>query len=92
MREPRPHLTEMTDEEWAFVAPYLTLIDAQSPQRTYDLCVMLHTLRWIVRVGAPWRLLPNLCRLGGADYQQTQRCLQAGCLEAIVNGLCSLLV
>ena len=36
-------------------APYLTLIDAQSPQRNYDVRLMCNALRNIVRAGAPWR-------------------------------------
>ena len=91
MRVPRPYPTEITDEEWTFVAPYLTLIDAQSPQRNYDLRLMFNALRWIVRAGAPWRLLPNDFPPWEAVYQQTQRWLHAGCFEAIVNDLRSIL-
>ncbi len=29
--------TDVSDEEWSFVAPYLTLIDEQAPQRHHDL-------------------------------------------------------
>ena len=33
-REPYP--TDVSDEEWAFVAPYLTLMDPEAPQRRHD--------------------------------------------------------
>jgi transposase len=29
--------TDVTDEEWAFVAPYLTLLTPDAPQRRHDL-------------------------------------------------------
>ena len=33
-REPYP--TDVSDEEWPFVAPYLTLMDPEAPQRRHD--------------------------------------------------------
>ena len=83
MRKPRPYPTEITDDAWAVVAPYLTVIATQSPQRQYDLRVMFNALRWIIRAGAPWRLLPNDFPPWEAVYQQTQRWLHGGCVEAI---------
>ena len=67
--------TDVTDEEWAFVAPYLTLMNEAAPQRRYDLREVFNALRWMVRAGAPWRLLPHECPPWPAVYQQTQcRC------------------
>jgi transposase len=51
--------SDVSDEEWAFVAPYLTLITPDAPQRVYELRAVLNGLRWIIRAGAPWRLMPN---------------------------------
>ena len=48
-------------------------------------------LRWLVRAGAPWRLMPNDLPPWAAVYQQTQRWLQAGVFEAIVQDLRRLL-
>jgi transposase len=80
------------DEEWSFAAPYLTLIDERSPQRQHDLREVFNVLRWIVRAGAPWRLLPgDLPPSGQAVYQQTRRWLQSGCFEAMVNDLRSII-
>ena len=31
-----PYPTDVTDEEWAFVAPYLTLMDPEAPLRRHD--------------------------------------------------------
>ena len=37
METRKPYPTDVTDEEWAFVAPYLTLLDPDAPQRRHDL-------------------------------------------------------
>ncbi len=75
--------TDVSDEEWYFAAPYLTLMNKDAPQRRYELREMFNALRWIVRAGAPWRLLPNDFPPWKLVYQQTQRWIQAGCFEAI---------
>ena len=38
----KPYPTDVTDEEWAFVAPYLTLLDLAAPQRRHDLREVLN--------------------------------------------------
>jgi transposase len=52
---------------------------------------VFHGLRWIVRAGAPWRMLPNDLPPWEAVYQQTQRWLTAGVFEAMVKDLRELL-
>jgi len=90
--EPRkPYPTDVSDEEWAFVAPYLTLMTSDAPQRDYSLREVFNATRWIVRAGAPWRYLPNDFPRWEAVYQQTQRWLKAGAFEAIVHDLRELL-
>lgn len=51
--------SDVSDEEWAFVAPYLALVHEDSPQRTHDLREVFNALHWIVRAGAPWRMMPS---------------------------------
>ncbi len=91
MQTHKPYPTDVSDEEWAFVAPYLILLPLDAAQRKYDLREVFNALRWIVRAGAPWRLLPNNFPPWPAVYQQTQRWLTAGCFEAIVHYLRMLL-
>jgi transposase len=83
----KPYPTDVSDEEWAFVVPYLTLMTAEAPQRTHELREVFNALRWLVRAGAPWRLLPTNFPPWAAVYQQTQRWLAAGVFEAIVHDL-----
>jgi transposase len=51
-------------DEWAFVAPYVTLMSEDAPQRTHPLREIFHGLRWMARAGVPWRMMPNGCRHG----------------------------
>ena len=87
----KPYPSDVSEDEWAFVAPYLTLMRPDAPQRTYDPREVFNALRWIVRAGAPWRMLPTNFPPWEAVYQQTQRWIKAGCFEAMVHDLRALL-
>ena len=91
METRKSYPSDVSDEEWAFVAPYLTLISSDAPQRQHDLREVFNALRWIVRTGAPWRMMPNDLPPWPAVYQQTQRWLAAGCFEAMAHDLRELL-
>jgi transposase len=41
----QPYPADVSDEEWAFVAPYLTLMTPDAPQRLYDLREVFNGLR-----------------------------------------------
>jgi transposase len=56
-------------------------------KRTYPLREVFNGLRWLVRAGAAWRMLPHDLPPWTVVYQQTQRWLRAGCFEAIVHDL-----
>jgi transposase len=79
--------TDVCDEEWAFVVPYLTLMKEEAPQRGYPLRQVFNALRWLARAGAPWRLLPHDFPPWHIVYQQVQRWIKAGCFEAMVHDL-----
>jgi transposase len=87
----KPYPSDVTDDEWDFVAPYLTLMDEGAPQRRHDLREAFNALRWLVRTGSPWRYLPNDLPPWAAVYQQTQRWLAAECFEAMADDLRALL-
>lgn len=42
--------SDVSDEEWAFIAPYLTLIGEQALQRKHDLREVYNGLRWLAPV------------------------------------------
>jgi transposase len=90
--QPRqPYPSDVTDDEWAFVAPYLTLMKEDAPQREHRLREVFNGLRWFVRAGASWRMMPHDLPPWHAVYQQTERWLAAGVFEAIVHDLRRLL-
>jgi len=51
--------SDVSDEEWALCAPYLVLMKEDAPQRTYPLRAVFNAVRYLVRAGCGWRLLPN---------------------------------
>lgn len=83
--------SDVSDEEWAFVAPYVTLMKPDAPQRDHDLREVFNGLRWIVRCGAQWRMMPNDLPPWHTVFQQTQRWIAAGVFEDIVNDLRAIL-
>lgn len=87
--EPRRYCypTDTTEEEWSFAAPYLTLLPEDAGQRRYALRASYDALRWIVRAGAAWRLLPGDFPPWHVVYDQARRWLAAGCFEAMAHDL-----
>ena len=79
--------SDVGDEEWAFIVPYLTLNRLDGDNRSYALRDVFNAVRWLVRSGAPWRMLPNDLPPWPAVFQQTQRWRRAGCFEAVVHDL-----
>jgi len=83
----KPYPSDVTEDEWAFVVPYLTIMREDAPQREHGLREVFNALRWLVRSGSPWRYLPNDFPPWQAVYQQTQRWIGAGVFEAMVQDL-----
>lgn len=82
-----PYPSDVSDEEWAFVAPYLTLMRPDAPQRRHNVREVYNALRWIVRTGAQWRYLPHEFPPWEAVYQQTQRWIRAGVFDTMMHDL-----
>ena len=87
----RPYPSDVSNEEWKFVAPYLALVREDAPQREHDLREVLNGLRWVVRTGSPWRYIPHDLSHDlppwEAVYQQTRRWIEAGVFEEMVHDL-----
>ena len=88
--ERKVYPSDVSDDAWAVVAPYLTLMMEDAPQRDQSLREVLHGLRWMVRAGAAWRLMPHDLPPWYTVYQRSQRWLKAGVFEAMVHDLCAL--
>jgi transposase len=83
----RAYPSDVSDDEWAFMAPYLTLMREDAPQREYPLREVFNGLRYIVRTGMQWRMMPNDLPPWHTVYQQTQRWIKAGVFEEMVHDL-----
>jgi transposase len=85
--ERKAYPSDVSDEEWALVAPYLTLMTEDAPQREFPLREVFNGLRWIVRTGAQWRWLPHDLPPWPVVYQQSRRWMKAGVFESLVHDL-----
>jgi transposase len=83
----RAYPSDVSDDEWAFMAPYLTLMREDAPQREHPLREVFNGLRYIVRTGMQWRMMPNDLPPWYTVYQQTQRWIKAGVFEEMVHDL-----
>ena len=51
--------TDLTDEEWRFIQPFLSPAPKRERKPTTDLRAVLDALRYLARTGGGWRMLPN---------------------------------
>jgi transposase len=87
METRKPYPSDVSDEEWAFVAPYLMLLPPDVGQRRYDVREAFNGVRYIVKTGAHWRMMPHDLPPWPLVYQQMRRWMAAGCFETIVHDL-----
>jgi transposase len=83
----KPYPSDVTDEEWAFAAPYLTLMREDAPQREHPLREVFNGLRYAVRAGEAWRMMPNDLPPWDVVYGQARRWIAAGVFEAMTQDL-----
>ena len=82
-----PYPTDVSDDEWAFLAPYLTLMREDAPQRRYAVRELSNGLRFMARTGLQWRYMPHDLPPWQAVYQQTRRWIEADVFAAVVADL-----
>ena len=80
-----PYPSDVSDEEWAFSEPFLTLMDPNAPQREHDLREVYNGVRYVLRTGGGWRYVPHDLPPWWVVYQQYRRWLAAGCFEALLE-------
>ena len=83
--------SDVSDAEWEFLAPYLTLIRADARQRVHDLRAVFDALRYVVKTGCQWDYLPHDFPPHDAVYQQARRWQAGGCFEAAAHDLRAIL-
>lgn len=83
----KPYPSDVSDAEWAFLAPYLTLMTEDAPQRVHSLRWVFDAVRYVVRTGCQWDFLPHDFPPAAAVYQQARRWVAAGVFEDIAHDL-----
>jgi transposase len=79
--------SDVSDEDWEFLAPYLALVREDSPQRVHDLRRVFNGLRYMVKTGGQWRFMPNDFPPWQVVYQQARRWVSAKVFEDIAHDL-----
>jgi transposase len=70
--------SDVTEEEWWFVLPYLLLCREDAGQREHELRDVFDAVRYVARSGCAWRRIPGDLPPWAAVYQQFRRWLDAG--------------
>ena len=84
----KPYSSDVSDEEWSLVAPYLTLMIEPAPQRQHRLRELFNGLNYVIRYGIAGRAMPNdLLPPRFAVYQQSQHWLAGGVFDALAWNL-----
>ncbi len=83
----KSYASDVSDAEWEFLLPYLTLMRTDAPQRAHDLREVFNAIRYVVKTGCQWRMLPHDFPDWTVAYQQARRWMQAGVFEEIVHDL-----
>jgi transposase len=83
----KPYPSDVSDAEWEFLAPYLTLMRPDAPQREHALRDVFDALRYVVKTGCQWDMLPHDLPPWSAVYQQARRWVAAGVFEAVAHDL-----
>jgi transposase len=79
--------SDVSDDEWEFLLPYLTLMRDDAPQRSHDLREVYNALRYVVKTGCQWRMLPHDFPDWTVVYQQARRWIDAGAFEQAAHDL-----
>jgi len=83
--------SDVGDEEWQFVLPYLLLSREDSRSRQHSLRELFNGVRYVAKTGNQWRFMPNDLPPWHAVYQQMRRWMGAGVFEILVTDVQQLL-
>jgi putative transposase len=81
------YASDLTDDEWAIIAPLLPRAKPGGRPRTIDRRAVLDALFYILRTGCQWRLLPKDFPPWGTVASSFHRWRQAGAWERINDTL-----
>lgn len=69
----KPYPSDVPDEEWALIAPYLCQLPEGAGQREHASREVFNGLHYVVKTGASWRGIPDGLPPWAAVYQQAPR-------------------
>ena len=78
--------TDLTDSEWAQLAPLLPPVGLGRP-RQHDLRVIINAIRYVLRTGCQWRMLPNDCPPWSSVYHHFRKWRDDGTWEQVNQAL-----
>lgn len=78
---------ELTDDQWALVAPLLPKRKARTGRPPKDSRMMLSGILWVLRTGAPWRDLPERFGPWETVYTYFYRWRKAGIFQRLLKAL-----
>ena len=81
----KPYPSDVSDEEWSLVVPYLTLMKEDAPQREHSMRELFNGLRYVIRYGIAWRAKPNDLPPWHEVHKKAHRGLPAGRFEALAQ-------
>ena len=58
-RDELRYASDLTDAEWALIAPFMSPAKAVGRPRTTDLREVVNAILYVLRSGCPWRMLPK---------------------------------
>jgi transposase len=83
----RAYKTDIDDETYQFMLPYLVLRPVDAPQRKYEIREVINALFYVARTGVQWELLPHEFPPPEIVRQQARRWFDNGCFENIMHDL-----
>ncbi len=80
-----PYPSDLTDAQWALIAPLLPPAQARGRPRTTDVREVVNAVIYLTRAGCAWRMLPHDFPPGITVYAYTQRWRRAGVWERLTE-------
>jgi len=77
----------MSDEEWAFFAPFVVESGPKRGRPPKDHRLVLDGVFWIARTGVQWRDLPDFFGKWSSVYRQFRRWTQSGLWDLLLEAL-----
>ena len=77
----------MSDEEWAFFAPFLTENRSRGGRPPAGHRRVLDAVLWVTRTGLPWRDLPGELGNWNSVHRQYRRWSESGVWDVMLAGL-----